>query len=116
MNVAQERTVSVEEVEDASKEPRSSGLCELATSTLCKPLEKSGTKIRVLSIRPASEDHSSLLPISCSLEEVDLEDWTPEYLPFRDGLPIMDDENYRLIQGRTSICHGVSTTTLFKKI
>ncbi|KAG6354999.1 hypothetical protein INS49_004080 [Diaporthe citri] len=68
-------------------------------SNLYKPLEQGSKKIRVLSIQPLSDDESSDEPVSCSMEEVDLSDWTPTYQSFRDSLSLSENE-FRLIEGR----------------
>jgi hypothetical protein len=99
--IAHRRQASAEKAGDeVNTESEDPGFVGLTLPTLYKPLEEGSKKIRVLSIEPASEDQSFPLPISCTLEEVDLEDWTPAYQSFCDGLPNMDDKNFRLIKGR----------------
>lgn len=67
-------------------------------TNLYKPIPEGSKRIRVISILPLERDLDQPLD-SCTLDEVDLEDWTPEYRSFRDRLPVYM-EDFRSVQGR----------------
>lgn len=58
---------------------------EADPSVFYRPLGNNRERIRVLTILPADSARGSA-QISCTLEQVDLKDWTSEYRAFRDGL------------------------------